>query len=399
MAERLARRQHQIAGGFSCFLLYGGINVKDTRFSRISESILSELPKWFKMRRDKKSNGARFMNITGLQLEDVEYYLQYALDNQFISTADEQQVDIIYKGHLPASMKGTERLRFSGGNQRLEKVESLRDFYEGITTVRLGHEELYYINPYFIDWEKKIVYVKKKYNESDVYPEGNIHMEIIDEKHKKLFEMDIKTHLHHVWNFFDEFGLLLDTPRFYGENNREYKKRILDVFRNPASSTKVGLENSIARELGLWKEYIWHDGAVDFVIKESNVILRTITVDDDPVGLYDIGEDRSGRRTISGNDNFKGRMRRVKYVSGVDMHSFNDLDDFAFQDTLYRIDRVAKPMLKYYVDIITNQIPIMWNQFIWNESFWDIADEEMGGRGHIPNFNDARFLNWQKYQG
>ncbi|MNP61792.1 hypothetical protein D3C76_1570130 [compost metagenome] len=80
------------------------------------------------------------------------------------------------------------------------------------------------------------------------------------------------------------------------------------------------------------------------------------------------------------------------------MHTFYNKADYAFREELYSVDRLATPMLQYYVDVITNQVPVMWGQFIWNESFWDIADVKMSGYGYIPSFNDARFLNWSKYK-
>ena len=41
------------------------------------------------------------------------------------------------------------------------------------------------------------------------------------------------------------------------KKNYDYKNRILDVFKNHANSTKKGLANGIARELGLRKFKVW----------------------------------------------------------------------------------------------------------------------------------------------
>jgi len=56
---------------------------------------------------------------------------------------------------------------------------------------------------------------------------------------------------HHVYNAFDEAGLLLGLPRLKDEQNPEYKQRLLDVFVHRANSTYTGLVNGITRELGL----------------------------------------------------------------------------------------------------------------------------------------------------
>lgn len=56
---------------------------------------------------------------------------------------------------------------------------------------------------------------------------------------------------HPVFNELDSHGLLLALPRIEEERNASYKQRLLDVYVNPASSTRQGLINGITRELGL----------------------------------------------------------------------------------------------------------------------------------------------------
>src|SRR3990167_10735954 len=56
---------------------------------------------------------------------------------------------------------------------------------------------------------------------------------------------------HHVFNPFDEFGLLLDLPRLPEERNAEYRQRLLDVLVHRGSADYSGLVNGITRELGL----------------------------------------------------------------------------------------------------------------------------------------------------
>lgn len=56
---------------------------------------------------------------------------------------------------------------------------------------------------------------------------------------------------HLIFNEFDRHGILLNLPRIEEEKNAEYKRRLLDVFVNRASSTPQGLINAVTRELGL----------------------------------------------------------------------------------------------------------------------------------------------------
>jgi hypothetical protein len=101
---------------------------------------------------------------------------------------------------------------------------------------------------------------------------------------------------------------------------------------------------------------------------------------------------------LQGIEDDIGKTKTVKFIAGLEMHTFHNKKDYAFQEELYSIDRLATPMLQYYVDTITNHVPVLWGQFVWNESFWDIADVGMSGYGYIPSFNDPRFLNWSKYK-
>jgi hypothetical protein len=56
---------------------------------------------------------------------------------------------------------------------------------------------------------------------------------------------------HKVFNEFDQFGELLDLKRIQGEDNVQYKQRLLDVMVHRSDSTYLGLIYGITRELGL----------------------------------------------------------------------------------------------------------------------------------------------------
>ncbi len=369
-----------------------------SRFSKITTHLQQGFPRWTKVRKDPNSVGAMFLNIFGLQFEDIEFYLQYALDNYFLPTADTKQIDIVYKSSLPPSLHPDDNIAFVGAGLRLNKMDSLKQFFEGVDSRFLQRKEVYYPNPYYIDWERHVVYFKKSYHPTDEFKEGKVELHLMNESNEVIFKHYLPQRIHHVWNFFDEFGLILDTPRLYGERNAKYKERLLDVFRHPANATKQGLEYLMARELNLWKDMKWYDGGVDYAIPYSNVIQSSIEVDGEKWPESAIKLDRSGRVVLSGNQYYDGQLRTVKCIAGIQLHTFHNHQDLAFQRQLYSIDRVATPMLRYYVDIITNQVPVMWDKFVWNESFWDVADEKMSGYGYIPSYTDGNFLNWLNYK-
>lgn len=359
--------------------------------------IQSKLPTWFKMRKDPRTIGARFLNVMGLSLDDIAEILQYAYEQQFLPTADLSQVDIVYKASVSA-LSPDMKVQFSTDYYELSGAESLEHFFRSKKGDKLNHKELFYDNPFYVDYERGLVYVRNAYDIDDTYKEGKINMKVYNSSDTLLLEQTLKLSLHHVWNFFDEFGLLLSTPRLYGEKNADYKKRLYQVFTRPANSSMEGLYNGIARELGMIKEATWYDGSEDLILRDSRVKVDSIFVDDEVFPEEMVEVDGSGRTILTGELAYEGQERTVKYIAGITMHELHNKQDTAFQAELFDIDGHATAVLQYYVDIINNKVPVLWNHFVWGVGFWDIANPEMSGYGFIPTFYDARFSGWAKYQ-
>lgn len=153
-----------------------------------------------------------------------------------------------------------------------------------------------------------------------------------------------------LWNWFDEFGLLLDTPRLNGEKNQDYKARLLEVFQYRANSATQGYINGTSRELGLdyWGCYpsgeyptnIWPDGNIP-----------------SGVPIY-----------VSGI-----------YPSGVqDTAKINALFDPAFYSTVVDVNNIPSAEFVDYTKEIMQTFPIVWGSgtgdmygFIWDISPFD----------------------------
>jgi hypothetical protein len=362
------------------------------------QAIQKKLPTWFKMRRDKESMGARFLNVMGLSLDDVIEILDYAHYQQFLPTADLDQVDLIYKASIPSTITTDTILDFSSEYYDLQKAATLEQFYTTLQTDRLNHKEIFHDHPYYIDFKRSMVYVRKPYDKNEAFPEGSIKLRIYDANGAVILAERLKLSLHHVWNFFDEFGLLLDTPRLYGETNREYKQRILNVFRRPANSSEDGLYNGIARELGLIKQVAWKNGGEDLMLRDPRVKPDSIMVDGEPFLEELTLRDESGRLILTADMAYEGVERTVSYLSGITMHQLHDKRDTAFQNELFDIDGRGTAVLQYYVDIINSRVPIMWDNFVWGLGFWDVATPELSGYGMIPTFYDADISGWKRYR-
>lgn len=369
------------------------------KFSHITDELRKNMPIWSKARKTRDSVASSILNVIGLQFEDIEEYLQYALDNYHLVTADTKQIDLIYKCVLPKSINKHMEILVQGKEQNLTKMDELKMFYEGIDSRFLNRKEVYYPNPFFIDWDNNILYSKYAYEDKD-FEYGKITLKVFEEG-KLFFEYDLQQIPHQVWNFFDEFGLILDLQRIPMERNEKYKKRLLDVFLHVPNSSRRGMENSIANELGIRKSikrYVKDVSEYELeytdVLESSLRINRTVRVgtrvtdDIDRVVTVEIPEE------FKGNDG----VVQFDFISGLKLHEFHDKEDSEFQSMLYDIEGRATPMLRYYIDVINKRIPVMWGSFKWNESFWNIADENMSGHGAVPTFKDGRFLSWSNYK-
>ena len=368
------------------------------KFSKHLEIIQSKLPSWMRAKKDKRANGASFLNIIGLELDDVEFILDYAYKQAYIETIDNKQIYEAFKAVLPSSILPEHILKIYGdGIYDLEEAKNMIDFLTGLPDDSLQLKEVFYNNPYYIDWVGRIIYVRKPYGENKEYPEGVITIEVYQSNGIHIETHTLQLQYHHVWNFFDEFGFLLDTPRLYREDNQSYKRRILDVFRHPANSGEIGLRNGIARELSLVRYIPWKAFDQALPLRHPRIQIHTIEVNGERIPQEYIRKNRRGRIFIEPLPWISEEVT-VSYVSGVEMHELHNKDDHDFQNELFSPEGLATPKLQGYVQQITDQVPTFWNHFKWDEGFWDIATADMSGYGMMPSYFDASIEGWEKYK-
>lgn len=199
--------------------------------SHITKRLMTHFPQWMQIRKDQESVGAQFLNTFGIELEEIEKLLDEQLNNQYVGTANLGQIDILYKSIIDSGIQESDTIILTGDGYTIEIIDGLRAFYESEDT----HIAI-------LDHDQDLVYTKQEYNTLVVNINGDA--------------STIPQILHHVWNSFDEFGLLLNTPRLHGETNEEYKRRILHVFTNPGSATYLGLQNYVGRQLGIAPHHV-----------------------------------------------------------------------------------------------------------------------------------------------
>lgn len=192
----------------------------------ITSRLVKNFPQWMKINKDPESIGAQFLSVFGLEFSEVEAALDQQLNNQYIGTANLGEVDILYRSHVPVTISQATSISLSGDGNAVERFYELQEFYASD-------------NPHkaIIDYSKQLIYTKQLYNTLVITVDGSQHT--------------LTQTLHHVWNAFDEFGLLLSTPRLHGETNAEYRERLTRVFSHPGSATHSGLQNYIGRQLGI----------------------------------------------------------------------------------------------------------------------------------------------------
>ena len=152
-----------------------------------------------------------------------------------------------------------------------------------------------------------------------------------------------------IWNHFDEFGLILDTPRNDGEKNYDYRQRLLDVFKFRSNSTYQGIINSVSRDLDL----TYYGG-----LEQGTY----------PEGLFASGIFYAGYNIYpSGVPDNVLDMAKIDAIN-TDYHYGNHVD----------INNVPDATLADYTDEILRTYPIVWGSgttdpygFIWDLGHFD----------------------------
>lgn len=363
----------------------------DLTFARHTNAILNALPYWFQIRKHSKDSiGARFLNISGLELDDARYVIEYAYKQCYIETADITQVDFCYKSIIPMPLKVSDIDTVFANNTGLIKAKNLKQFFgvdqNGIRDVVLHSFEFYYV-----DEKRNIIYVRQKFNADAVNDNGKITITMKDGSQYTVPLMP-----HQVWNFFDELGALVSCPRLFEEPNVEYKKRILDVFENPAGASKPGLINGIGRELATRRNLIWTDTTRDLELEDAMIVLNSITIDEQPVDTSKTFLSTAGTVVIKAYNTDK--PVKVSYVYGLEMHQLHNREDVKLYNELFTIEGKPKSRLKHYIEILNSESPIFWDHFHWNEHYWDQNEADVSGVGYIPHLYDGSIHGFKSYK-
>ncbi len=149
-----------------------------------------------------------------------------------------------------------------------------------------------------------------------------------------------------IYNSFDEFGLRVGLTRLYLESNSNFKKRILDVYLNPPSVSKLGLQRTLRRELDMWRAY----GATP----DSNYIGATPEI--------------------------------------------IEISDLQKTTPYFDTDGNPLPRMFSFVEEMNNRFAVNVGYGKWRESYWDYAGKKQEGVSSIPQTTDVNDASPQHYQ-
>lgn len=289
--------------------------------NHFTRQMMERLPQWMKLARDESSVGAQFLDVFGLALVEVENYLTETLENKMIGTAHLDMVDILYKVPLSTAQIldfDEEPMAFirnnDGALERAFVSATLREFY------KKGKE-----NRVILDREEGMLYLRV---DLDRFTDLSNPFQAVVINGVDQYDLIV----HHVWNAFDEFGFLLGLKRLHGERNASFKERILDVFENPGNSSKEGILNGLARELGIEK-------------------------------------------------------------SSITLHN---LKEAAFQKELFDASGAPTPKMIDYAKRINETLRFTWDTMNFGEAYWHSIEEDLLGLKFLPHIWDADMSLFKK---
>lgn len=377
--EKTINLSVQSIGGYCIF-------VNHYWYSSFTQRLADEYPLWSKVRQDNESTGQQFLNFFGIELEEVQDYLDWIQEQKYIHTADIHTLDWIQLYKIP-QIKPSDNVRLFKKNNLIEVpiLETLKEFFYNDKNQGA-----------IIDYSEMKLYTVQKYGEiiiKTTHEQGDV-------------EVVITPIDYHIWNVFDEFGLLLGVQRMHLERNADFKERILDVFRYPAGSHDIGLTNGIARELNFIqrkdcsnKKLIWKDDSKDFFLKNKSgkyIDSRTLRVDNQPLTDKQFYVDEHLNVKIYAMKT--GRSHEISFIYGIKKYQLYDKNKEDVHKILFQSDGQATPTLLNWVEYINTVAPVMWNHFKWDEGYWDTIDKKLTGLGYVPNMWDSNIDIWKNYQ-
>lgn len=287
-----------------------------------TKKILEYLPSWMEITKNPDSNAARFIDAFGIEFTELQEILLNLLNNAFLSTADTSLIDYAYSVDIQnAYIEHAEsfeiEVNYSNGDKAI--IPMVSSFYALSVSANVCA---------MIDEKIKTCIIRRD-------PEreySSINIIVYDETNTRIGQLNfVNLILHHVWNVFDEIGLILGLNRLKKESNEDYKRRLNMIFTNPPGTDKDGIINSLAIELDIPKEEV----------------------------------------------------------------EVCELFEYAFANSLLNEDGSASKKLESYASIINEQIKNTWDTMNWDTTYWKTLESAEYEFDYLPHIWGCNLDNWK----
>lgn len=289
-----------------------------------TRSLLNRFPEWMALREYDPSDplgatpatptsvGATLLNAAaGEWITDLLSKIQYQQYQLYIQTVDITQKAWVYKsGNIPDNV-----YQISGNGTQLTRASSIEEFSE-------------------TSEDEDVVFWNQKTNE--IYSNKTYASFLVN-------GVEVDQSPYQVWNSVDDIGVTVDLFRLYLEDNDSFKKRILDVYRNPLGVNQEAFQLALRRELNLWRYW----GA---------------TPDSDYFGATP---------------------------------SIQEISDLEKNGLYFTPAGLPTDLFKVLVKDLAQKYPLTWGYFLWDRAYWDPDGLYHQGFSQVPEQLDATPLDPQ----
>jgi hypothetical protein len=258
--------------------------------------MLKRLPWWATMRYDSTGAGSRFLDGISHALDAMSEEVGEVGKDIHLDTIPANRIAWVYR--VPVSPAAhDENLEVYNGSTRLEEVGELSLFLRAWPDDLLHDYSIYYGDPWYYDQEQQLVYMRKTYDVNELQPEGHVQL-VYRKADGTTRQIDIAAESHHVWNAFDEFGLMTGRFRQRLESNASLRERIWDRSRLPNGLNATGIASRLVQVFGSIREVTWVDRSLDLLVPEPLVDPQLVLIDGKPISENQYRIDSGGRVVI-----------------------------------------------------------------------------------------------------
>lgn len=233
--------------------------------SQAAKNILKKFPSWMALYKDSydqatpnlyvpQTTAGKFITaLVGDNLDSFDRQLDLLKINSFIERASEDELAWIYS----SNNVNTIFHKVIGAGIEFARIDNIVDFLKCKKT-----DYVFYHNPI----NREIITLR------EYFP--------LQIKNENSGLTDLTQTPVQIFNWFDELGLRVGVTRLYLEENKSFKERILDAFKNPIGTDLESFKKTLRRELNLWKAFgvepsSDHVGATPEILEMSDIISST----------------------------------------------------------------------------------------------------------------------------